>query len=101
VFQVPWTRIDQWPEGLQVLRDNGFTVAAFALTDEATSLDDLTAHQPDRLAVIFGAEGDGLSRRVVQGADLVVKIPMAGEVDSLNVAAASAVAMWALRPQAV
>ena len=80
VFQVPWTRIDQWPEGLQVLRDNGFTVAAFALTDEATSLDDLTAHQPDRLAVIFGAEGDGLSRRVVQGADLVVKIPMAGEV---------------------
>jgi tRNA G18 (ribose-2'-O)-methylase SpoU len=101
VFQVPWTRIDQWPEGLQVLRDNGFTVAAFALTDEATSLDDLTAHQPDRLAVIFGAEGDGLSRRVVQGADLVVKIPMAGGVDSLNVAAASAVAMWALRPQAV
>ncbi|MHB8185181.1 MAG: TrmH family RNA methyltransferase [Dermatophilaceae bacterium] len=98
VFQVPWTRIDQWPGGLQVLRDKGFTVAAFALTDEATSLDDLAQHQPDRLAVIFGAEGDGLSRRVVEGADMVVKIPMAGGVDSLNVASASAVAMWALRP---
>jgi tRNA G18 (ribose-2'-O)-methylase SpoU len=98
VFQVPWTRIDPWPGGLQVLRDNGFTVAAFALTDEATSLDDLASDQPERLAMIFGTEGDGLSRRTVEGADLVVKIPMAGGVDSLNVAAASAVALWALRP---
>ncbi len=100
VFQVPWTRIDPWPEGLKVLQDNGFTVAAFALTDEAVSLDDLAADQPERLAVIFGTEGDGLSHRAVEGADLVVKIPMAGGVDSLNVAAASAVAMWALRPPA-
>ena len=97
VFQVPWTRIDPWPGGLEVLRDNGFTVAAFALTDDATSLDDLAADPPDRLAVIFGSEGDGLSRRTVDGADVVVKIPMAGGVDSLNVAAASAVALWALR----
>jgi len=98
VFQVPWTRIAPWPGGLQVLRDNGFTVAAFALTDDATSLDDLASDQPERLAVIFGTEGDGLARRTVEGADLVVKIPMAGGVDSLNVAAASAVALWALRP---
>ena len=98
VFQVPWTRIDPWPSGLQVLRDNGFTVAAFALTEEATSLDDLAADPPERLAVIFGTEGDGLARRTVEGADVVVKIPMAGAVDSLNVAAASAVALWALRP---
>jgi len=98
VFQVPWTRIEPWPGGLQVLRNNGFTVAAFALTDDAASLDDLAADPPQRLAVIFGAEGDGLSRRTVEGADLVVKIPMAGGVDSLNVAAASAVALWALRP---
>ena len=97
VFQVPWTRIDPWPGGLKVLRDNGFTVAAFALTDDATSLDDLASDQPERLALIFGTEGDGLSRRAVEGADLVVKIPMAGGVDSLNVAAASAVALWALR----
>jgi tRNA G18 (ribose-2'-O)-methylase SpoU len=98
VFQVPWTRLDVWPGGLKVLRDNGFTVAAFALADGAKSLDDLASAQPERLAVIFGTEGDGLSRRAVAGADLVVKIPMAPGVDSLNVAAASAVAMWALRP---
>ncbi|MEO6145108.1 MAG: RNA methyltransferase [Dermatophilaceae bacterium] len=99
VFQVPWTRIDPWPGGLQVLRDNGFTVAAFALTEAATRLDELAADPPERLAVIFGTEGDGLARRTVEGADLVVKIPMAGGVDSLNVAAASAVALWALRPR--
>jgi len=98
VFQVPWTRIDPWPAGLQVLRDNGFTVAAFALGDGAISLDDLAANQPERLAMIFGTEGDGLSRLAVKGADLVVKIPMSGGVDSLNIAAASAVALWALRP---
>ena len=98
VFQVPWTRIDRWPGGVQVLREHGFTVAAFALGDGAISLDDLAANQPDRLAMIFGTEGDGLSRLAVKGADLVVKIPMAGGVDSLNMAAASAVAIWALRP---
>jgi tRNA G18 (ribose-2'-O)-methylase SpoU len=98
VFQVPWTRIEHWPAGIQVLQEHGFTVAAFALTDTAISLDDLAAHQPDRLAMVFGTEGDGLSRRAVEGADLVVKIPMAGGVDSLNMAAATAVAIWALRP---
>jgi tRNA G18 (ribose-2'-O)-methylase SpoU len=100
VFQVPWTRIEPWPSGLQVLRDHGFTVAAFALGDGAISLDDLAANQPDRLAMVFGTEGDGLSRLAVKGADLVVKIPMAQGVDSLNMAAASAVAIWALRPPA-
>jgi len=98
VFQVPWTRIGPWPAGVQVLRDNGFTVAAFALGDGAISLDDLAADQPDRLAMIFGTEGDGLTRLAIKGADLIVKIPMAGGVDSLNMAAASAVAIWALRP---
>lgn len=98
VFQVPWTRIDPWPAGMQVLRDHGFTVAAFALGDGAISLDDLAADQPDRLAIVFGTEGDGLSRLAVKGADLVVKIPMAGGVDSLNIASASAVGIWALRP---
>ena len=97
VFQVPWTRIEPWPAGLQVLRDHGFTVAAFALGDGAISLDDLAANQPDRLAMIFGTEGDGLTRLAVKGADVVVKIPMSGGVDSLNMAAASAVALWALR----
>jgi tRNA G18 (ribose-2'-O)-methylase SpoU len=98
VFQVPWTRIEPWPAGMQVLRDHGFTVAAFALGDGAISLDDLAGNQPDRLAMVFGTEGDGLSRLAVKGADLVVKIPMAGGVDSLNIASASAVGIWALRP---
>ena len=65
VFQVPWTRIEPWPSGLQVLRDHGFTVAAFALGDGAISLDDLAANQHDRLAMVFGTEGDGLSGLVV------------------------------------
>jgi tRNA G18 (ribose-2'-O)-methylase SpoU len=98
VFQVPWTRIEPWPAGMQVLRDHGFTVAAFALGDGAVSLDDLAADKPDRLALVFGTEGDGLSRLALRGADLVVKIPMAGGVDSLNIASASAVGIWALRP---
>ncbi|MBC7560435.1 MAG: RNA methyltransferase [Dermatophilaceae bacterium] len=98
VFQVPWTRIDPWPAGIQVLRDHGFTVAAFALGDGAISLDELATDQPDRLAIVFGTEGDGLSRLAVKGADVVVKIPMAGGVDSLNIASASAVGIWALRP---
>ena len=100
VFQVPWTRLEHWPSGVQLLREQGFTVAAFALGDGAISLDDLAADQPDRLAMIFGTEGDGLSRLAIKGADRIVKIPMAGGVDSLNMAAASAVAIWALRPQA-
>ena len=97
VFQVPWTRISPWPSGVDVLRDGGFTVAAMALSDESVSLDELASNPPDRIAVVVGTEGDGLSRRTMAAADLTVRIPMAGGVDSLNVAAASAVAMWALR----
>ena len=97
VFQVPWTRIDPWPQGMNLLRDRGFTVAALALADDAVGLDALAADPPDRLALVLGTEGDGLSRSTVEGADVVVTIPMAGGVDSLNVAAAGAVAAWALR----
>ena len=97
VFQVPWTRLDTWPGGLDDLRDGGFTVAALALTPDAVTLDDLVADLPERLALVLGTEGDGLSRGAVTAADLAVRIPMAGGVDSLNVAAASAVAFWATR----
>ncbi len=97
VFQVPWTRIDPWPAGIDRLREAGFTVAALALTPGAVGLDDLVARAPGRLALVLGAEGDGLSPATVQGADLAVTIPMSGGVDSLNVAAAAAVAIWALR----
>jgi tRNA G18 (ribose-2'-O)-methylase SpoU len=98
VFQVPWTRIDPWPAGVAVLQEHGFTVATLALSDDAVSLDELAANPPERLALVLGTEGDGLSRHTVAAADLTVTIPMAGGVDSLNVAAVGAVAAWALRP---
>ena len=99
VFQVPWTRIEPWPRGgPEVLREQGFTVAAFALADGAVTLDALAADPPERLALVLGTEGDGLTRHTIAAADLAVRIPMAGGVDSLNVAAACAVALWALRP---
>jgi len=97
VFQVPWTRLDPWPEGLELLRSQGFTVAALALSQDSISLDELVADPPERLALVLGTEGHGLSGGAVDAADLVVRIPMAGGVDSLNVAAASAVAFWATR----
>lgn len=98
VFQVPWTRLEPWPQGLELLRSLGFTVAALALSDDSISLDELVQAQPERLALMLGTEGDGLSTEAAEAADLVVRIPMAGGVDSLNVAAASAVAFWATRP---
>ena len=101
VFQVPWTRITHWP-AIDELHEAGFTVAALALSDDSISLDDFVLSPavtaPDsRLALLFGTEGDGLSKQAIAQADVVVRIPMAGEVDSLNVAAASAVAFWATR----
>lgn len=97
VFQVPWTRIEPWPSGIEDLRAAGFTVAALALTDDAVSLDELAADPPERLALVLGTEGDGLARRTLGRVDVTVTIPMAGGVDSLNVAAAGAVAAWELR----
>jgi tRNA G18 (ribose-2'-O)-methylase SpoU len=82
---------------VQELRRLGFTVAALALADDAVALDALAADPPERLALVLGTEGDGLGRRTLESVDLTVTIPMAGGVDSLNVAAASAVAAWALR----
>ncbi len=97
VFQVPWTRMPEWRTAAPQLHELGFHLAALALTDDAVSLDDFAAARPERIALILGSEGDGLSRRAIAAADSVVQIPMAGGVDSLNVAAASAVALWALR----
>lgn len=97
VFQVPWTRLPEWPDAGAVLRDAGLHVAALALADGAAPLDAFAAARPERVALLLGAEGDGLSRRALAAADTVVTIPMAGGVDSLNVAAAAAVALWALR----
>jgi tRNA G18 (ribose-2'-O)-methylase SpoU len=97
VLQVPWTRIPEWDVAGPVLHQAGFEIAALALADDAVALDDFAAHQPERIAIVLGSEGDGLSRRALAAADTVVTIPMLHGVDSLNVASASAVALWALR----
>lgn len=99
VFQVPWARLENWPEDLSVLKEQGFTVAAMELTGDAIDLDVLAARQPDRLALVLGTEGAGMSPATLAAVDLAVKIPMRAGVDSLNVAAASAVAFWELRPR--
>lgn len=94
VFLVPWTWID---DPIADLRKVGFTTAAMALTDNSVPIDDEALNHEERLAVIMGTEGDGLAQNVIDGADYVARIPMAHGVDSLNVAAAAAVAFWQLR----
>lgn len=97
VLQVPWTRLPEWGEAVPTLHAAGFTIAALALADGAVGLRDFAASAPERVAIVVGTEGDGLSREALEAADVVVTIPMAHGVDSLNVAAASAVALYALQ----
>ncbi len=97
VFQVPWTRLEHWPSGIDELHESGFVVAGMTLGEGAISLDELVAEKHPRLALVFGTEGHGLTARAEQRLDRRVTIPMAGGVDSLNVAAASAVAFYATR----
>ena len=97
VFQVPWTRIAPWPAAIATLRDHGFVVAALAPDEDAVPLDVFAREPAPRIAIVYGTEMAGLRRRTMEGAGLRVRIPMAGGVSSLNVAAASAVALWALR----
>lgn len=98
VFQVPWTRLESYEE-LAPARQAGLDLAALALTDESVSLAEWTSSLgPDsRIGLLLGSEGDGLTRRAMRAANTTVRIPMAGGVDSLNVAAASAVAVYAVR----
>ena len=102
VFQVPWTFIGSsaadWPEnGLAQLKHFGFRTAALALSENSVFIDDPALMAEGRLAIVLGTEGDGLSEATVAGCDYTVRIPMSHAVDSLNVAAASAVAFWQLR----
>ncbi|MGO1918075.1 MAG: TrmH family RNA methyltransferase, partial [Brevibacterium aurantiacum] len=97
VFQVPWTRIESWPAGVDSLRELGFHVAALALEQDSVAIRDFAANAPERTAIVFGTEGDGLRRSTIAACDSTVMIPMSGGVDSLNVAAASAVACFALQ----
>ncbi len=98
VFQIPWAWLpgDTAGTDLERLSSMGFRTAAMALSDDSVSLDDPRLGEEERLAVILGSEGPGLRQRTIDGSDYVVKIPMAHGVDSLNVAAASAVAFWVL-----
>lgn len=101
VFQVPWTFFDKkkvsWPDGgIQVLKEMGFQTAAMALTDDSVSIDDKNLMAEEKLAIVLGTEGEGLAKRTIATCDYTVKIPMMHGVDSLNVAAASAVAFWQL-----
>lgn len=101
VFQVPWTRIGQqtqdWPEGgMTLLREMGFATVAMALSEDSVEIDDPCLAREERLAVILGTEGDGLAKTTIARCDYTARIPMLHGVDSLNVAAASAVAFWQL-----
>lgn len=101
VFQIPWTYIgdetSEWPEkGIQKLHELGFKTAAMALNDNSVSIDNAQLMNEKKLAIILGTEGDGLADTTIANCDYTVKIPMSHGVDSLNVAAASAVAFWQL-----
>ena len=100
VFQIPWTYFDKktaWPgEGMQLLKNMGFKTAAMALRDDSVGIDNQALQAEEKLAIVLGTEGDGLSSQTIADCDYTVKIPMSHGVDSLNVAAASAVAFWEL-----
>ncbi len=102
IFQVPWTRIGEepsdWPEkGIERLHKLGFKTAAMALSDNSVTIEDEQLMAEEKLAIVLGTEGDGLSPKTIAHCDYTVRIPMSHHVDSLNVAAASAVAFWQLR----
>ncbi|MBS1346424.1 MAG: RNA methyltransferase [Faecalibacterium sp.] len=104
VFQVPWGQLGEtpadWPEkGMDVLHSLGFKTAAMALSDRSVSIDDEQLAKEPKLAIVLGTEGDGLAAGTIASCDYTVKIPMSHGVDSLNVAAASAVAFWQLGKQ--
>ena len=98
VFQIPWTFFEgelKWPyDGMKILKNMGFKTAAMALTDNSVSIDNKELLSQEKLAIILGTEGEGLMAETIEASDYTVKIPMANGVDSLNVAAASAVAFW-------
>ena len=97
VFQVPWTYLgENW---ISELREMGFKTCAMALKDDSYSVDDPALREVEKLAIVLGTEGDGLAAKTIADCDYTVKIPMYHGVDSLNVAAASAVAFWELRPR--
>jgi tRNA G18 (ribose-2'-O)-methylase SpoU len=96
VLQVPWTRIGDWASTRELLAASGFHIAALALSPDAIALREFAESAPDRVALVLGTEGEGLTPEAIAAADTIVRIPMAHGIDSLNVAATAAVAMYAL-----
>ena len=100
VFQIPWTFLEEGESkeqsGIQMLQELGFKTAAMALSDDSVSIDDERIRKEEKLAIVLGTEGDGLAPMMIAECDYTVRIPMSHGVDSLNVAAASAVAFWQL-----
>ncbi|MFH0177831.1 TrmH family RNA methyltransferase [Streptomyces cacaoi] len=99
VFSVPYARFDAWPAGLDVVRDAGYDILAMTPDEKATPLDELHPARFEKSAIMLGSEGHGLSTYALRAADEWVRIPMSAGIDSLNVAAASAVAFYATRPR--
>jgi tRNA G18 (ribose-2'-O)-methylase SpoU len=96
VLRVPFARFTAWPDGLETLRAHGFTVVALTPSCAAVPIDEVAASRPERVAIVLGAEGPGLTDETLALADVLVRIPMAGSVDSLNVATAAAIAFHRL-----
>ncbi|GAA2308327.1 RNA methyltransferase [Streptomyces kunmingensis] len=96
VFSVPYARLESWPKSLLTVREAGFNLLALTPAEKAKSLDEVAPHRMDRVALLLGAEGEGLSTKALMAADEWVRIPMAHGVDSLNVGAAAAVAFYAV-----
>lgn len=96
VFSVPYARLESWPRGLESVREAGFKLLALTPDEKASAIDEAAPHRLERVALMLGAEGDGLSTQALVAADEWVRIPMAHGVDSLNVGAAAAVAFYAV-----
>ncbi len=100
VFNIPWTRVEPWPDAIELLRADGFTVAALTLAHDSLSLNEFSPQgDHEKLVWVLGTEGHGVQARTAAAADVRVRIPMDAGVDSLNVAAAAAVAFYATRPR--
>ena len=98
VFNLPWTRVPEWPEGLFALREQGFRILAMTTGEGSVPLDEVTVAPGEKTAILLGAEGGGLTQAAMEAASSLVRIPMSAGIDSLNVGAAAAIACWALRP---
>lgn len=97
VLEIPWARLPRWQDAGPLLRRHGFTIVGFGFGSDSVPLESFIQQPPDRVALVFGAEGPGLSRQALGATDVLVNIPMDRGIDSLNVATAAGIALWAMR----